>query len=66
MVGLTVVVQNESGQGISGIPVQCYVTNSNPLDPFAPSKYWITLPDTSADGSSKASNVQGYATFKCY
>ncbi|MEM3872393.1 MAG: hypothetical protein QXE05_07535 [Nitrososphaeria archaeon] len=66
MVGLTVVVQNESGQGISGIPVTCYVTNSNPLDPFAPSKYWIQLPDTSADGSSFAQNVQAYATFKCY
>ncbi|MEM4067711.1 MAG: hypothetical protein QXV17_12720 [Candidatus Micrarchaeaceae archaeon] len=66
MVGLTVVVQDESGYGISGIPVQCYVTNSNPANPFAPSKYWIHLPNTSADGSSFAQNVQGYATFKCY
>ncbi|MEM3845635.1 MAG: hypothetical protein QXU98_08040 [Candidatus Parvarchaeota archaeon] len=66
MVGLTVVVQNEKGQGISGIPVTCYVTNTNSLDPFAPSKYWITLPDTSTDGSSFAQNVQAYATFKCY
>lgn len=65
MVGLQVVVQNENGSGISGIPVRCKVMNANAIDPFAPSNYYITLPDTNSSGSTTASNVQGYATFYC-
>ena len=65
MVNLIITVQNENGLGISGIPIVCKVKNSNPIDPFAPSNYFQSMPDTNSSGISESYNVQGYASFSC-
>ena len=65
MVNLIVTVQNESGSGISGIPIVCKVKNTNPIDPFAPSNYVQSMPNTDSSGISQSDNVQGYASFNC-
>lgn len=65
MVNLIITVQNENGSGISGIPVTCKVKNANPIDPFAPSNYYQSMPETNAVGVSQSDNVQGYASFFC-
>ena len=65
MVNLIVTVQNENGSGISGIPIVCKVKNSNPINPFAPSNYVQSMPDTNSSGISESDNVQGYASFSC-
>ena len=64
MVNLNVTVQNESGSGISGIPITCKVKN-NTINPFAASNYYIHMPETHSNGVSSVENVQGYATFNC-
>ena len=65
MVNLIITVQNESGSGISGIPIVCKVKNTNPIDPFAPTNYFQQMPDTNSSGISQSDNVQGYASFNC-
>ena len=65
MVNLIITVQNESGSGISGIPIVCKVKNTNPIDPFAPTNYIQSMPDTNSSGISQSDNVQGYASFNC-
>ena len=65
MVNLIIAVQNESGSGISGIPIICKVKNTNPIDPFAPSNYVQSMPNTDSSGISQSDNVQGYASFNC-
>ena len=65
MVNLIIAVQNESGLGISGIPVICRVKNTNPINPFAPSNYVQSMPNTDSSGISQSDNVQGYASFNC-
>ena len=65
MVNLIVTVQNENGFGISGIPITCKVKNNNAFDPFAPTNYIQSMPDTNSSGISESSNVQGYASFSC-
>ena len=64
MVNLNVTVRNESGSGISGIPITCKVKN-NTINPFAASNYYINMPETHSNGVSSVENVQGYATFNC-
>ena len=65
MVNLIITVMNENGMGISGIPVVCKVRNTNPINPFAPSNYVQSMPDTDSSGISQSDNVQGYASFNC-
>ena len=65
MVNLIIKVQNENGFGISGIPVVCKVKNTNPINPFAPSNYIQSMPNTDSSGISQSDNVQGYASFNC-
>ena len=65
MVNLIVKVQNEQGSGISGIPIECKVKNTNPLNPFAATNYYQQMPETDSYGISQSSNVQGYASFFC-
>jgi len=65
MVNLIIAVVNENGSGISGIPIVCRVKNTNPINPFAPSNYVQSMPDTNSSGISESSNVQGYASFSC-
>ena len=65
MVNLIITVQNENGLGISGIPIVCKVKNSNPINPFAPSNYFQSMPVTNSSGISESDNVQGYASFSC-
>lgn len=65
MVNLIIAVVNENGLGISGIPIVCKVKNTNPINPFAPSNYVQSMPDTNSSGISESSNVQGYASFSC-
>ena len=64
MVNLNVTVQNESGLGITGIPITCKVKN-NTINPFAATNYYIHMPETHSNGVSSVENVQGYATFNC-
>ena len=54
MVNLIIAVVNENGLGISGIPIVCKVKNTNPINPFAPSTYVQSMPDTNSSGISES------------